>query len=619
MLTRHRSVPRAGVRARGLAAALILVASSTSVASAQEPPAAPPTAPPAAAPGTEAKRGLVVRSEGAFEGYTLFAPLQSTTTYLVDMDGRVVHRWESTLPPGNSAYLLDDGRLLRTARESNERMGGGGQGGRIQEFSWSGELLWDHAINSPELLSHHDIEPLPNGNVLVIAWQYTTRDEALALGRDPAVVGEAGFWPDVVLELEPVRPSGARIVWQWRSVDHLVQDRDPALPNHGDVPAHVGRIDVNADHRSDRPRTAEERERDARQLEQMKALGYVDTSLAGNADGDRTRDGGDWLHTNSIDYHAELDLVLLSVRTLGELWVVDHSTTTEEARGSSGGRHGRGGDILWRWGNPRVHGLGDRGDQRLFGQHDAQWIDGEPVPGRDGERDLRILVFNNGNGRPAGPHATVEELVLPYDREHGFLRDEGEPFGPDAPIWIHGEAEGQRFEADFISGAQRLPGGTTLVCQGPTGRLFEVDRSGAVVWEYVNPFQGDPRLRGGGGPRARGPRGNGGRAAGGPPAGGPPGGAPPAGNPPGDSPPGATPPGASPPGAGGDGPRDGAPPGRAGGARGGPGGMDGSALFRGTRYAKDHPAFAGRELAPLPEPGPAAPAAPPPGDARAPG
>ena len=62
----------------------------------------------------------------------------------------------------------------------------------------------------------------------------------------------------------------------------------------------------------------------------------------------------DWLHTNGIDYNAEYDLIVLSVPRMNELWVIDHSTTTEEALGSTGGRWGKGGDLLWRWGNPRT-------------------------------------------------------------------------------------------------------------------------------------------------------------------------------------------------------------------------------------------------------------------------
>ncbi|QDU83908.1 Arylsulfotransferase (ASST) [Planctomycetes bacterium Pla163] len=554
------------------------------LAATQEP--APPR-PGAERPVTEARPDdgrvgtLALRTAAAYDGYTLVSPLQSTSTFLLDLDGRAVHRWECGVPPGNSAYLLDDGRLLRTGRVSNDHMGGGGQGGRIQEWTWDGDLVWDYELSSERYLAHHDIAPLANGNVLAIAWERLDADRARALGRDPEhVTEEDGFWVDVVLELKPDGLDGAEVVWKWSSADHLVQDLHPELEGYGDVPANVGRIDVNADHRRDRPLTAEERERARLQRERMEALGYIDTSLDGNAERDTGGDhdggmGGDWLHTNSIDHHPELDLILLSVRSLGEVWVIDHSTTADEARGSSGGRFGRGGELLFRWGNPRVHGHGTDADRQLFGQHDARWIEGAVVDEESGARDLRMLVFNNGSGRPDGSYATVEELVLPFDPTTGFEREDGEPFEPEEPAWIFGAREDQRFEADFISGAQRLPNGSTLVCAGPTGRLFEVDREGRVLWDFTSALGGDaPTGRPGRGQGRRGP-------GGGPPRGGPPNGGPPDGGPPRGAPPG----------------RDGQDRGGPGG--GGPGGMGTGALFRGTRLAADHPAFVGRELAPI--------------------
>jgi hypothetical protein len=44
------------------------------------------------------------------------------------------------------------------------------------------------------------------------------------------------------------------------------------------------------------------------------------------------------------------------------------------------------------------------------------------------------------------------------------------------------------FFATNISGAQRLANGNTLVTEGPDGRIFEVTKEGATVWEYVNPL-----------------------------------------------------------------------------------------------------------------------------------
>jgi len=99
-----------------------------------------------ALPGTddrrERPRGLVVNEPAAFQGYTLFAPLRSKTTFLVDMQGEVVHSWENPHPP-LGVYLQPDGSLLRCSRiEENPTFHGGGLGGRIQELAPDGKVTW---------------------------------------------------------------------------------------------------------------------------------------------------------------------------------------------------------------------------------------------------------------------------------------------------------------------------------------------------------------------------------------------------------------------------------------------------------------------------------------------
>lgn len=437
-------------------------------------------------------RGLVTHEPGAFEGYTLFSPLSSKETYLVDMDGEVVHCWQTDLNPGNVAYLLEDGSLLRCGRvPGNQVMRGGGQGGRIQRFSWEGELLWDYELSNAEQLQHHDIEPLPGGNILVLVWEARTPEAARAAGRDPAVLGPDGLWPDAVLELEPRGENGARVVWEWHSWDHLVQDLDPEASSFGSPAEHPGRIDINGDHRVARPLSAAERAHERERREQMRALGYLgdDDRDASDDERDRRRRGdADWLHTNSVDYLPEHDLILLSVRKLSEVWIIDHSTTTLEAAGDTGGRRGRGGELLYRWGNPRVHGAGDDGDRRLFGQHDARFVPG-------GGPGLHVLVFNNGEERPDGRYSTVDEIRVPFDPETGFSSGEDGAFGPREPVWSYAAPDRESFYSSFISGADRLPNGNTLVCSGVQGRVFEVTPAGEIVWDYLNPFGMDPPAR----------------------------------------------------------------------------------------------------------------------------
>lgn len=73
---------------------------------------------------------------GDTEGYILFAPLRSTTSYLINYDGDVFHTWPSEYNPGNAVYLLENGNLLRTGSLRSSIFEAGGSGGIVQEISW---------------------------------------------------------------------------------------------------------------------------------------------------------------------------------------------------------------------------------------------------------------------------------------------------------------------------------------------------------------------------------------------------------------------------------------------------------------------------------------------------
>ena len=167
--------------------------------------------------------------------------------------------------------------------------------------------------------------------------------------------------------------------------------------------------------------------------------------------------------------------------SFSEIWIIDHSTTTAEAASHAGGNSGMGGDLLYRWGNPSAYDRGAPADQRLFGQHDAQWIE----PGLIGAGN--ILVFNNGVGRPGGSYSSVDEFAPPVDESGDYSLDAGSAYGPDELVWTYIADPPGDFYASFISGAQRLPNDDTLVCYGPQGTFFETTQDGTIVWEYVSP------------------------------------------------------------------------------------------------------------------------------------
>jgi hypothetical protein len=447
-----------------------------------------------------AERGLRSRTADACPGYTLFAPMNATTTYLVDLDGNVIHRWASNYEPGMAAYLLPDGSLLRAAREPSASFFGGGIGGRIQRIARNGTVVWDFEYSDESKCQHHDIKPLANGNVLLVAWERKTREEAVAAGRNPDRMFEKEMWPDCVVEIEPQGATGGRVVWEWRVWDHLVQDVDAGLPNYGVVAEHPERVDVNFERSQPRESAAE--------MRRLRALGYVGGAVPEEERGPGQRPSrgpgrfpggpggppGDWCHVNSVDHNERLDQIVLSVHTFNEIWVIDHSTTTEEAASSRGGRSGKGGDLLYRWGNPQAYGAGDGSAQQLFAQHDARWIpDGLPGAGN-------ITVFNNGPGRADGQYSSVIEIAPPIEATGGYARERGRAFGPAGPAWEYKGRAGEAFFSGHISGAQRLSNGNTLICSGEQGRIFEVSRMGQIAWDYWNPFIQQDRKHG---PRPR--------------------------------------------------------------------------------------------------------------------
>ena len=186
-----------------------------------------------------------------------------------------------------------------------------------------------------------------------------------------------------------------------------------------------------------------------------------------------------WNHMNSLAYDEKLDQIVLSVRGCSEIWIIDHSTTTQEAAGHSGGKQGKGGDLIYRWGNPAAYRRGTEADRQLIQQHDAEWIP-DRYPGAG-----HLTIFNNGYERG---WSSIEEILPPVDANGRYALEAGKAYGPDKPVWHYEAKPATAFFSSETSGAQRLPNGNTLICAGVVGGLFEVTSSGEVVWQYVNPM-----------------------------------------------------------------------------------------------------------------------------------
>lgn len=394
---------------------------------------------------TLAQVGLQFGSGEDLDGYILYQPNNNLTTYLIDGEGYVVAEWESVYQPGRAVYLLYNGNLLKTARIENFNFIDGGRGGRIELISSSNEVLWSYELSNEFESLHHDVAFLPNGNILALAWEKISSDDALENGRKPELIPANGeIWMEKIIELKPSGSSDATIVWEWHLIDHLVQDYDETKSNYGDISSDYRKLDFNY---------------------------QIDNN------------GADWIHMNAIDYNEELDQIVVSTPFINEIWIIDHSTTTLEASTGAGGNSGHGGDFLFRWGNNHTYGMSNLKDRDLFGQHNPQWI--------KENGDWKILLFNNGRGREE-LYSTIDQVDLSFDNDGLNYSVLDGVFNSNSTN-IYTAENKDEFYSSFVSGVQKLANNQYLICEGANGRIFQIDENKRVVWEYVNPIDIEPK------------------------------------------------------------------------------------------------------------------------------
>ena len=375
------------------------------------------------------------------DGYTLFSPLPNQNssgifnTFLIDNNENIINQWSHDCKPVTISYLLPDSSVvIPCTQDEVDGLGGNGiAGGRILKLSWDGEILWDDIFVEDNYQPHHDIEPLPNGNILLITYERKTLSDALLLGRESI---DDEIWPSYIIELEQIGIDSSRIVWEWHLWDHTVQDIYPDLSNYGSIHENPGKLNIN--------------------------LG----SLGGGGGA-----SGDWIHLNSIDYNETLDLIAISSRKMNEFYFIDHSTTTEQASSNTGGNFNVGGDFVYRWGNPQNYNRGTHLDQILVSQHSVNWINDSFPGGGD------IILYNNKTEEEG---SQVLQIDVPVDNFY-YQIDEIHPHEPLYPQWIYGDGN---FFSPIQSGAFRLENGNTLISIGNRAEFFEIDSSLNIVWNY---------------------------------------------------------------------------------------------------------------------------------------
>lgn len=371
-----------------------------------------------------------------FNGYALYNRSNQNTTYLIDKDGETAHTWSCTDPCNYAVLLKDDGNIVRGAKYSSNELTGAAIGGLVQEYNPSGDVVWEFVYSTDDHCSHHDIAINPiNNSVFLTAWEVKTPAELTVAGYSDADGSDK--WPTHIVEIQPDGGGGGEIIWEWHIWDHMVQDEDASQDNFGVVEDHPELMDINA------------------------------VSGGGGGPG-----GGDWFHVNGIDYNAQLDQIVFSSRHASEIYIIDHSTTTDEAASHAGGNAGKGGDFLYRWGNPNNYGA--PGDAAIpAAVHDARWVkEGRPNEGN-------IQFFNNEGD--AG-HSAVDMIVPPLSVDgYNYDYTPGEAFGP-TDIDVRHECEE---DSDGQSASDRMSNGNVFVAVS-NEYMYEATAEGEVIWLYAD-------------------------------------------------------------------------------------------------------------------------------------
>ncbi len=330
--------------------------------------------------------------------------------YIVDKTGAKIKQWSFNLNLGNDLELLPDGGVMGLFKpETLPPFNFGGYGGVLRRYDSNYNLTWEYALHDENELLHHDFSILPNGNVMVLVWERIAAAEAVANG----VERTSDLFTEKIIEIDPTNNT---IVWQWRSWEHGVQDVNPDALNYGELHENFNRINLNYDQRAN----------------------------------------GDIMHANALAYDAERDLIYMSVNFYSEVWVIDHSISTQQARTSAG-------DLKYRFGNPTAYN--GTGTRLFYNNHHPNFIN--PAYGAVGD----MMIYNNGTPQEK---SVVYELDLPDTFvENGTLV-------PPTVVWSFEDPE---LYFNLISGAVRLPNGNTLICEGDWG-YWEVTPAKEVVWQY---------------------------------------------------------------------------------------------------------------------------------------
>jgi hypothetical protein len=390
-----------------------------------------------------------------WNGYTVFQAsmfrARGTGAMLIDMSGNVVNQWQWL--DGFPNKILPGGYIMGSTGMRNPKYGFQDMLDLVQ-VDWDGNIVWKYhkyeRIKDPRqkpvwmARQHHDYQR--EGNP--VGYYVPGMDPLIDKGstiilchknlRNPKI-SEKLLLDDTIIEVA----WGGEVVWEWICSDHFDE---------------MGFS------------------------EEARNVLARDPGASGPAKGR----AGDWMHMNSIsvlgpnkwfdlgDERFHPDNIIFSGRQTNIVAIISRKT----------------GRIVWQVGpdynaTPALRKLG-----QIIGQHHAHMIP-RGLPGEG-----NILVFDNGGqagygspnpGAPTGLNNALRDYSRVLELDPVTLE----------VIWHYNHAESgsflspqsRKFYSNFISSAQRLPNGNTMITEGAGGRIFEVTPEREIVWEYVSLYE----------------------------------------------------------------------------------------------------------------------------------
>jgi hypothetical protein len=370
----------------------------------------------------------------AWNGYTVLSPLGTPAVLVIDMNGNVVKRWDGYVnSAGGPARVFPGGGVMA----ANGSRAPYQESLELIQRDFDGKVVWQFSRNEQietrggtiwAARQHHDWQrdDFPAG-------YYSPGASPAIEGRNTLILTHKNVTQPKVADrpLEDDRLIEVSwkgdIVWEWLASDHIEE------------------LGFNADARN--------------------AIKAAPGFNAG-------RGSFDWLHINSATYvgpnrwfdegdkRFAPDNVIISSRQASVIAIV-----------------ARDGSIAWRLGPDFSESRELRAIRQIIGQHHPHLIP-KGLPGAG-----NLLVFDNGGSSGYGFANPIAPNGTGAFARAGSRVLEINPVTLEL-VWSYSNA---RFFSTNISGAQRLPNGNTLITAGAGGRLFEVTREGAIVWEYLYP------------------------------------------------------------------------------------------------------------------------------------